>query len=315
MPVKIGYLLPTREYVMEGRHAALPTVELAERAESVGLDSVWVGDSVTAKPRHDPMTMLAAIAARTKQVSVGTAVLLPILRNPVLLAQQLATLDQISEGRLIVGIGIGNTSPPGQAEFKAVGVPLEKRVGRLIEGFQLCKALWTGQPVNWDGRWTLENVVLGPEPFTAGGPKVWGGGSAPGALKRAAKYFDGWYPSGPSQSEIWAEQWNEVLSHAKAFGREAGDLTGAAYLTLAVDDDVRQADARLNAYLENYYNIPAEVTRQKQGVYAGPQAGAIDWLRGFIAGGGRHFSLRLIGDHARNIDVAAAIRSEVKDDG
>ncbi len=312
MPIKIGYLLPTREFVMAGQHAALPTIELAERAEAVGLDSVWIGDSVTAKPRHDPMTMLAAIAARTKRVSLGTAVLLPVLRNPVLLAHQLATLDQISEGRLIVGIGIGNALPPGQAEFKAVGVPFEKRVGRLIEGFQLCKALWTGEPVTWDGRWTLENAVLGPKPFTAGGPPIWGGGSAAGALKRAAKYFDGWYPSGPSDSAIWTEQWNEVLGHAKDAGRKADDLTGAAYLTLAVGDDEREANARLDAYLERYYNQPADVIRQRQGVFAGTQAGAVDWLQGFVQGGGRHFTLRLVGDHARNLDIAAAMRADLQ---
>ena len=126
MVVKVGYLLPTREGVMEGRHAARPVIDLAVLAEQTGLDSVWLGDSVTVKPRHDPLTMLAAIAARTERIELGTAVLLPILRNPVILAQQLATLDQISTGRLIVGVGIGQDIPTVRAEFAAVGVPVRK---------------------------------------------------------------------------------------------------------------------------------------------------------------------------------------------
>ncbi len=95
----IGYLLPTRERVMAGTPGTGPLLALAERAESLGYDSLWAGDSLLARPRHDPLTLLAAVAARTSRPQVGTAVLLPVLRNPVVLAQQLATLDQVSEGR------------------------------------------------------------------------------------------------------------------------------------------------------------------------------------------------------------------------
>ncbi|HXO01918.1 MAG TPA: LLM class flavin-dependent oxidoreductase, partial [Stellaceae bacterium] len=93
MSPRIGYLLPTRERVMEGRPEAASLLALAERAERLGFDSIWVGDSLLARPRHDPLTLLAAVAARTKRAELGTAVLLPALRNPVVLAQQIATLD------------------------------------------------------------------------------------------------------------------------------------------------------------------------------------------------------------------------------
>ncbi|MGH7056043.1 MAG: LLM class flavin-dependent oxidoreductase, partial [Stellaceae bacterium] len=96
MAVRIGYLLPTRERVMQGRPEAAPLLALAERAEGLGYDSIWIGDSVLARPRHDPLTLLAAVAARTQRFEIGTAVLLPALRNPVLLAHQAATIDQIS---------------------------------------------------------------------------------------------------------------------------------------------------------------------------------------------------------------------------
>src|ERR1700760_2029620 len=86
MPPQLGYLLPTRERVMEGRPETAPLLELAARAERLGFDSVWVGDSLLARPRHEPLTLLAAVASRVRRVDVGTAVLLPALRNPVLLA-------------------------------------------------------------------------------------------------------------------------------------------------------------------------------------------------------------------------------------
>src|SRR5215218_450323 len=114
---KLGYLLPTRERIMEGRDETGSLLALAERAESLGFDSVWVGDSVLARPRHDPMTLLAAVAARTRKVELGTAVLLPPLRNPVLLAHQVATLDRLAEGRLILGVGIATDVPNIRAEF------------------------------------------------------------------------------------------------------------------------------------------------------------------------------------------------------
>src|SRR3954463_14678858 len=117
MTVRIGYLLPTRESVMEGRPQGEPLLALAQRAEKLGYDSVWVGDSLLARPRHEPITLLAGVAARTKKVKLGPAVLLPALRNPVLLAHQVATLDQVSAGRIILGIGIASDVANIRAEF------------------------------------------------------------------------------------------------------------------------------------------------------------------------------------------------------
>src|SRR5689334_16535013 len=156
MPVRIGYLLPTREAIMEGRPETAPLLALAERAGRLGLDSIWIGDSVLARPRHDPLTLLAAVAARVPRCEIGTAVLLPALRNPVLLAHQAATIDRISEGRLILGVGIARDVGNIRAEFAAAGVPFEKRVGRMLEGLRLCRALWSGEPVDWDGRWPVQ---------------------------------------------------------------------------------------------------------------------------------------------------------------
>src|SRR6201989_3213296 len=177
MPTQIGYLLPTRARVMEGRPETAPLLALAERAEALGFDSVWVGDSLLARPRHDPLTLLAAVAGRTRKVALGTAVFLPALRNPVVLAHQLATLDQISEGRLVLGAGIASDVPNIRAEFAAAGVPFEARVGRMMEGLRLCRRLWTGKPVDWQGRWPVQGGVLGPTPYRPDGAPIWMAGS------------------------------------------------------------------------------------------------------------------------------------------
>jgi alkanesulfonate monooxygenase SsuD/methylene tetrahydromethanopterin reductase-like flavin-dependent oxidoreductase (luciferase family) len=144
--LNLGYLAPTRERIMEGRHETAPLLALAEHAEALGFESVWVGDSLLARTRHDPMTLLAAIAARTRRAALGTAVLLPALRNPVLLAHQVATLDRPAEGRLILGVGIASDVPNIRAEFEAAGVPFEKRVGRLVESMALCRACGAATP-------------------------------------------------------------------------------------------------------------------------------------------------------------------------
>src|SRR5438132_8199950 len=138
---------------MSGEPETTPLLELASRAERLGFDSIWIGDSLLARPRHEPLTLLAAVSARWPRLEVGTAVLLPALRNPVVLAHQVATLDQASQGRFILGVGIAADVPNIRAEFAACGVPFDKRVGRMMEGLRLMRALWTGQPVDWDGRW------------------------------------------------------------------------------------------------------------------------------------------------------------------
>ena len=308
MPPRIGYLLPTREQILIGQPQATTLLELAVRAERLGFDSLWVGDSLLARPRHEPLTLLAAVASRVPRVYLGTAVLLPALRNPVVLAHQVATLDQIAEGRLILGIGIAADVPNIRAEFTAAGVPFEKRVGRLLEGVRLARALWTGQPVSWNGRWKVENAVLGPTPYRVGGPPIWIGGSLPASRERAGRYFDGWMPIAPN-AEQWRQQWAEIRTIARQARRNPTALTGAIYLSVVVDDDTARANDRLDHYLERYYGQPAAAVRKWQACYAGSGEGLGQWLRGYAAAGVDHFVLRFAGDHERHLDLVAALRN------
>src|ERR1700733_8730760 len=277
MPRQLGYLLPTREAIMEGRPETAPLLKLAEQAASLGFASLWVGDSLTARPRHDPLTLLAAVSGRIPGATIGTAVLLPMLRNPVILAHQVATLDRISEGNLILGVGFAADLPNIRAEFAAAGVPFEHRIGRMMEGLRLCKALWSGQPVDWNGRWQTTQAVVAPTPARPGGPLLWIGGNLPGSLDRAGKYFDGWFPIAPSAPDF-AAGLAHVRNVARENGRDPGSVSGAMYLTVSLDDDTSIAEDRLNSFLERYYNQPAPVLRRRQASYAGPAAGLAQWL-------------------------------------
>ena len=304
MRISLGYLLPTRERVMQGTPS---TGELLpHRAEALGFDSLWAGDSLLARPRHDPLTLLAAVAARTSRALLGTAVLLPVLRNPVVLAQQVATLDQLSEGRLVLGVGIGADTPAIRAEFAAAGVPFEARLGRTLEGLRLCRALWSGDAVSWDGRWPLDAATLGPAPYRAGGPPIWMGTSVPAGLARTGRNFDGWFPLGPD-APTYRARWQAVQDSARAADRTTA-VTAAMYLTVSVHEDAVEAERRLDDYLTQYYApAPVAMMRRLQACYAGNAAGLDAWVGEFVAAGATHIVLRFVGEHERHMDVASGL--------
>ncbi|MGH1491649.1 MAG: LLM class flavin-dependent oxidoreductase [Acidimicrobiales bacterium] len=311
MTIKIGYLLPTRENVMRGEHGTKGLIDGARRANDLGFDSVWVGDSLIARPRHDPLTLLAGIAAAVPNIDIGTAVLLPALRNPVVLAQQLATIDQISEGRLIVGVGIAGDNPAIRAEFTAAGVPFDRRVGRLMEGVRLWRELWRGEPVDWHGRWRVENGTLAPVPFARpdrpDGPPIWLAAGVTAGIERAAKHFDGWFPIGPN-----AASFGEGNVHYRATAAAAGRTpTTALYLTIAIADDQAVGDQALDDYLESYYNAPGAVMRKIQACHAGSLDSVMGYLQTCLAAGAQHLVLRFVGDHNSSLKQVAARRAEL----
>jgi alkanesulfonate monooxygenase SsuD/methylene tetrahydromethanopterin reductase-like flavin-dependent oxidoreductase (luciferase family) len=152
--------------------------------------------------------------------------------------------------------------------------------------------------------------VLAPTPHRPGGPPIWGGGSAPASLARAARNFDGWFPTGPEPSG-WGDQWRNVQEMARAEGRDPAALTGAVYLTLSLDDDAERASDRIDAYLERYYGLPASRIRGNQACFAGPEAEAAAWLAGYADEGASHLVLRFVGDHERHLDAGARIRESL----
>jgi alkanesulfonate monooxygenase SsuD/methylene tetrahydromethanopterin reductase-like flavin-dependent oxidoreductase (luciferase family) len=173
--MRIGILLPTRGIVMQS--ARRPLIDdcwaMARHADEAGYDAVWVGDSIVAKPRLEPLTTLAYTAGITKRVRLGTAVLLPALRHPVVLAHQIANIDHISHGRLILGLGVGWNLPAGQREWAACGMDHKRRARYLEEHIEIWRMLWRGTPVTH----RIQNVELdehtiAPLPWNDEGPPV-----------------------------------------------------------------------------------------------------------------------------------------------
>src|SRR5262245_24367280 len=173
--MRLGVLIPTRGVVMQS--ADRPAVEecwtMARHADRAGYDAVWVGDSIVAKPRLEPLTTLAYLAGITDRVRLGTAVLLPALRHPVVLAHQIANLDQISRGRAIMGLGVGWSLPSAAPERAACGPGPRRRVRRLGQHVEIWGALWRGEPVRHrDGDVALVDHTIGPLPWNPEGPPV-----------------------------------------------------------------------------------------------------------------------------------------------
>ena len=273
---------------MSGRSDANLLIAMAERAEELGFDSVWVGDSLFNRPRFDPLTMLAAVAARTSRVEVGTAVLIASQRHPLLLAQAVASLDRIAGGRVVLGVGAGWIP----MEFEALGVPFDQREGRLRDTIAICRALWSdpAQPVT-SRYWDLPAVDVLPKPVRPGGPPIWVGGFGPKALRSAGRLFDGWMPL-PVTPERFAEGWATVRAHAEEAGRDPDDIEPSAYLTINLTDDLAAGEAESAAYAEAYYGLPFEVMRQGQPYFIGDEKACAAWLQGYIDAGVRHLLLR-----------------------
>ena len=262
-------------------------------------------DPARANADHEPLTLLAAVAARTRRMRLGTAVLLPALRPPVVLAHIVGTLDRIAEGRVILGVGIAGDTPAIRKEFAATGVPWDRRVGRFLETIEICRALWTRDHVSFAGKhFTLDDVTMEPKPSTPGGPPIWIGGSGPTGLREAAR-FDAWFPTGPSV-EFFAEHFPRIQAAARAAGRAAGAVIGAVYVTIALDPNAAAAEQRLNTFLETYYAAPASALRARQACYAGPIEGCADWLQRWIDAGTSHLMIRFAGgDQLAQVDEAA----------
>jgi alkanesulfonate monooxygenase SsuD/methylene tetrahydromethanopterin reductase-like flavin-dependent oxidoreductase (luciferase family) len=308
--VSFGYLLPTREAVTLGRPAAGPLLDLGERAERLGFDAIWVGDGPLARARHDALLMLAALAARTERTALGTGVLLAALRSPLLLAQAGATLDQIAEGRVVLGLGAGFPYPETERQFQAVGVPYAGRVGRLAETVAALRELWqhAGEPVSFAGRHVeLEEVALSPAPYRPGGPPIWLAGAGEAAERRVGALADGWLPYPPS-AEQYAAGWARVKSAAVAAGRSTPPFPGL-YATVALDASPEVAHQRLRHNIERYYEQPLELVQALQATYAGTPEGMREWLDPYLRAGVRHVVLRATDERAeRGLEAAAHAR-------
>ena len=207
-------------------------------AEELGYDSVWTMDHLfnngyirerlDDKPYYHPMATLSHISALTSRVRLGTSVLVLPYHNPVELAKYAASLDQMSGGRVVLGVGVGAMTP----EFEALGIPMNQRGSLTNEAMDLMRELWSNEDPRFNSdRWQFSDLKFSPKPLqtTEGSPHVplWVGGSSPGALRRAARRGDGWHPSGVSAEEFAIGR-QRVRELAESAGRNPDDLVMSA---------------------------------------------------------------------------------------
>lgn len=279
----VGLLLPSREVLLWRDSDLGFLVTAAADAEKMGYDSVWVGDSLLARPRGEPVSLLSAIAGATSRVRLGTAVLLPLLRHPLALAHQLATLDRVSRGRVILGAGPGNELPGTHAELAAVGVRSDHRVGDMLRSLERMRRLWRGEDAD---------VKLEPTPFTGGGPPVWLGAAGPRMLRATGESFDGWLPLPPS-AEVYAAGLRAVREAAERAGRDPGAVTAGVYLTVAVADSAEHAASDLDGYIRAYYGVPAQAMARGMAMHAGTSESVREWFGAYRLAGADHLVVRL----------------------
>jgi alkanesulfonate monooxygenase SsuD/methylene tetrahydromethanopterin reductase-like flavin-dependent oxidoreductase (luciferase family) len=301
--MRIGILLPTRAIVMQSarRPAVDECWDMARHCDEAGYDAVWVGDSVVAKPRLEPLTTLAYVAAMTRRVRLGTAVLLPALRQPVVLAHQIANLDQISRGRVVLGLGVGWSLPSAEREWAACGMDHKRRARRLEEHVEVWRMLWRGEPVTWQGHGVaLADHTIGPLPWASAGPPVLitagnRGEVLPAQLDRFARLGDGVITTYVDAAECHALRERADAALAR-HGRALPDYPLCVYTTVRLDDDAARARRTTTEFLAAYYGGGVH---QRGTMGLGPATAVVDALRSYAAGGVTDLCVRLVGDDQR----------------
>jgi len=219
--------------------------------EQLGFESAWTQENVlSASPQLSPLEVMTYAAACTQQIRLGCVVFVSTLHSPVHLAKSLASLDQLSGGRLDVGVGTGGKHRP----FAAFGMSPERYVARFTEGVQLMKALWTQPRVTFDGEFfQLTDAAMEPKPAQKPYPPLWFGANTEPALRRAVLLGDGFFGAGSSPTAKFAEQVQIVRAALAADGRDAADFPIAKRVYIAVDDNTTRARDRINAAMEQLY--------------------------------------------------------------
>ncbi len=295
---RFGLSLPNRG-VLFGATSADELLEIAEQADASGaFDSIWVGDSLFAKPRLEALVLLSAIAARTRRVRLGTCCLSTFpLRDPIFLAAQWAALDQVSHGRMILGACIGGSLPreKAEAEFAPFKVRLSERGPRLEEGLTILRRLWTEEHVSHAGRfYQFNDLTLEPRPLQKPCPPIWIATNpkpeltrshvVDRALRRVGLMADGWMTDN-TPVDRFRERWDSIRRVAREAGRPTETMESALHLMVNINGDRAAAFEESVKFLHRYYS-PAMTREYIEGWLAcGPPAAVVAKIRAYVDAG------------------------------
>ena len=217
-------------------------VDYARRVEELGYDSLWVTENITTNsPALECFTALSFMAAHTSRLIIGTSVILLPLRNPVLVAQTVNSLDILSGGRVVLGIGVGDPSSGEDGDFQAYGGSPQERGGRCDESLEVLKRVWTEPSVSFSGKYyQLRDYTLLPRPQQQPHPPIWVGGHADAVLRRAGRWADGYNPVGVTP-EHCARLFEKVGSYARGYGRDPSSITKTLHIYLCLADSPEES--------------------------------------------------------------------------
>ena len=293
----IGVSLPHR-WTAPPRDLASLT-DVARQAERLGFADVWVTENTTDHVHClDPVVALSHASAMTAQVRLGVAVALLPLHQPVRLAHQWASLDAMSGGRAILGVGLGR--PEHHAAF---GIPADRRVRRFLDAVTAVRRLWREQEVTLDSEFVrLDAVRIGLRPARPEGPPIWFGGMHPDAVRRAARHADGWIASGHSGHDAFAATARLMREELDRTGRDVTRFPVSKRVFLAVDDSPAKARAALRDWFAGAYR-DADLAATS-GV-AGRPSEVAERLAELVDAGASHLLLNPVADHAAQVDALA----------
>jgi probable F420-dependent oxidoreductase len=287
-------------------HAPEAQWALARRVEELGYDSLWTGDHVSFhSPLYESLTLLASYASITARIRLGTAVYLLALRHPTVAAKITSTLDALSGGRLIFGVGVGGENP---REFQACGIPHAERGARVTEGIDVLRALWRDTPASFAGRFTrFEGVSIDPKPAQRPGPPIWIGGRSDAALARAGRQGDGWV-SYVVQPERYRQSLDKIARAASAAGRSLDGFARAHLTFITLGRDYESAERIWVERLSRRYAQDFGPLARKYGIIGTP-AQCREQLGAFVAAGCTDFLMNPVGpleDEGAQLEAIAA---------
>jgi probable F420-dependent oxidoreductase len=299
----VRFAINIPQYVVDGSFEPDPFRVHLTRAEALGFESAWVQEQVLGSiPHVAPLELMTYAAACTERIRLGCSVFVLPLYSPVHLAKDLSSLDQLSRGRLDVGVGTGGKF----RMFSAFGVDPDTFVARFVESLQVMKALWTEPKVDFDGRfWQLHGAAMEPKPFQKPHPPIWFGGSHPAAVRRAVAHGDGFFGAGSQTTAQFAQQVGVLRAALEAAGRDPSTFPIAKRVYIAVDDDRGRAHQRLGAALQELYSFFNLPDLTPVAVYGPPDA-CVEGLRAVAAAGAELILLNPLFDDTPQMERLAA---------
>lgn len=288
-------------------HRSLDAIDMgtvrsvAQRAEALGFSDLWVTENTLDDVfSFDPSVILAYAAAVTTRIRVGVAVCVLPLHNPSHVAHQYASLDYVSGGRAILGVGLGREHH--YAEFQ---VPTERRVRRLREGVEIVRALWTQSKVDYPGEiYRLDNAGIVLKPVQKPHPPIWMGGDHPDAVRRAAALGDGWISAGAASAAQFGGSVRILRAELEKLGRDPATFPISKRVFLSVNEHAEAAKAELDRWFQVVYRRPGGAGASD---VHGTARGVREQLEALVDAGATHLLVNPVGRYSEQLETLADV--------